>query len=432
MLLDIVRHTNKEIASQRLNYSSEQRYTGDITLRELEAYIGLLYISGARKDNHMSAEFLWGTLGSPIYVSVMSLKRFRFITNCLRFDDKQTREARKAADPFTYIRELWNKFFVHCQEYYKPSTECTIDEQLLGFRGRCKFRMYIPNKPEKYGLKLVFMCDSHSKYLVTGIPYIGKETYNGPEPLAQYLVKELAKPIYGTNSNITTDNWFTSFPLLSEMLAHGITMVGTVRRNKKEIPPEALQTKGRPANTAMFLFDCNTNQQLISFSPKKGKIVLVASTMHYTARVSEQTRKPEAIEFYNETKGGVDSFDQMCKNYSCSRRTRRWPMAVFYGLLNAAGINAFIVWAYACAARGGKTPNRLEFLHKLGLDLSTKFMQERLTIRNLPNDLRVKIESILSENNSLPVSSLKERNHLKQDHDRDVANSAKRVTKSLP
>lgn len=188
------------------------------------------------------------------------------------------------------------------------------------------------------------MCDTHSKYLVTGIPYIGKETYNGPEPLAQYLVKELAKPIYGTNSNITTDNWFTSFPILSEMLAHGITMVGTVRRNKKEIPPEALQTKGRPANTAMFLFDYNTNQQLISFSPKKGKIVLVASTMHYTPRVSEQTRKPEAIEFYNETKGGVDSFDQMCKNYSCSRRTRRWPMAVFYGLLNAAGINAFIVW----------------------------------------------------------------------------------------
>ncbi|KAJ4431005.1 hypothetical protein ANN_19598 [Periplaneta americana] len=58
-----------------------------------------------------------------------------------------------------------------------------------------------------------------------------------------------------------------------KMLAHGITMVGTVRRNKKEIPPEALQTKGRPANTAMFLFDCNTNQQLISFSPKKESIL---------------------------------------------------------------------------------------------------------------------------------------------------------------
>jgi len=28
-----------------------------------------------------------------------------------------------------------------------------VDEQLLGFRGRCGFRMYVPNKLVKYGIK---------------------------------------------------------------------------------------------------------------------------------------------------------------------------------------------------------------------------------------------------------------------------------------
>lgn len=405
MLNDIVKFTNIEIASQRENYKDEQSFLKDISKIELEAFIGLLYVAGARKDNHMNADYLWGPCGSSIYVSIMSLKRFRFITNCLRFDDKATRQTRKVGDPFTSIRSLWDQFFSNCLEHYKPSVELTIDEQLLGFRGRCKFRMYIANKPEKYGLKLVFMCDAHSKYLLTGIPYVGKDTYHGDEPFAQHLVKELAKPVYNTNSNITTDNWFTSFPLLSEMLGLGVTMVGTVRRNKKEVPIEMLQTKGRPENTNIFLYDSHTKQQLISYCPKKGKVVLLASTMHYKADVSEETKKPVAIEFYNETKGGVDSFDQMCKNYSCSRRTRRWPMAIFYGLLNAAGINAFVIWSYVILARGQKKINRFEFLHQLGLDLAKTFMQQRLTVSNLPQDLRLKIQAILRGNNSLPPTA---------------------------
>lgn len=401
MLEDIVKFTNQEIERQRQNYSREQSWTRELTLCELKAYIGLLYISGARKDNHMKTQFLWSSLGSPLYAAVMPMERFRFITNCLRFDDKQTRDGRKAGDPFTNIRSLWDTFIAHCTEYYTPSVECTIDEQLLGFRGRCLFRMYIPNKPEKYGIKLVLMCDSHSYYLVSGIPYIGKQTNTDGRPLGQYFVEELSKPIHGTNSNITVDNWFTSFPLLTAMLERGITMVGTLRKNKPEIPKEMLVTKNRPVYTTIFLYNEENNHQLLSFHQKKGKVVLLASTMHDSPTVSVSSNKPEAIEFYNSTKGGVDTFDQLCKNYSCSRRTRRWPLAVFYGLLNAAGINAFVIWTIKNASRGNKQQSRLEFLHNLGLDLATPFMQSRLTRRNIQSDLRMKIESVLKENNTL-------------------------------
>lgn len=42
--------------------------------------------------------------------------------------------------------------------------------------------MYIPNKPAKYGVKLVLANDVHSKYLLAGIPYLGI-----PEPPSDWL-----------------------------------------------------------------------------------------------------------------------------------------------------------------------------------------------------------------------------------------------------
>ena len=43
-----------------------------------------------------------------------------------------------------------------------------------------------------------------------------------------------------------------------------------------------------------------------------------------------QTKKPEIVHFYNSTKVGVDTVDQLCGNYSVSRRTRRWPLCIFF------------------------------------------------------------------------------------------------------
>ncbi|GFQ86803.1 DDE_Tnp_1_7 domain-containing protein [Trichonephila clavata] len=55
--------------------------------------------------------------------------------------------------------EIWDDFIKNCVDSYKPGSYVTIDEQLLAFRGRCPFRMCIPNKPAKHGIKIVMMCD---------------------------------------------------------------------------------------------------------------------------------------------------------------------------------------------------------------------------------------------------------------------------------
>ncbi|KAJ8970129.1 hypothetical protein NQ314_001376 [Rhamnusium bicolor] len=55
--------------------------------------------------------------------------------------------------------------------------------------------------------------------------------------------------------------------------------------------------------------------------------------------------KPEIITFYNRTKGGVDVVDELISQYTVSRTSCRWPLTVFYCLLNISGINSHIIYS---------------------------------------------------------------------------------------
>lgn len=137
MLQKITLRTNEEIDRQVSNVV-RQSYHRNACKNEITAYIGLLYLAGVHKDSRRNLEELWSTdLGFYIYRATMSLPRFRFISTCLRFDDKTTRQERVREDRLAAIRNLWDRFVEHCCTYYTPYEICTIDEQLLGFRGRC-------------------------------------------------------------------------------------------------------------------------------------------------------------------------------------------------------------------------------------------------------------------------------------------------------
>ena len=57
-----------------------------------------------------------------------------------------------------------------------------------------------------------------------------------------------------------------------------------------------------------------------------------------------EKKKPQMIPDYNATKGAVDTFDKMVNSYKCARSTRRWPMRLFFFLVDAACLNASVVY----------------------------------------------------------------------------------------
>ena len=83
---------------------------------------------------------------------------------------------------------------------------------------------------------------------------------------------------------------------------------------------------------------------LVSYTPKKNKTVLLLSSMHHNDAVNPESGKPEIIEYYNGTKGGVDSLDQLVHTYMCKRQSKRWPMTLFFNMLDVGAVAALIVW----------------------------------------------------------------------------------------
>lgn len=165
MLNDIVGFTNTHIRKIKDQFSRE-RDCKEIDIIELKAFIGILYMAGIKKMNHLNLKEMWDKDGTApdIFRAAMSRNNFLFLMRAIRFDDINSRSERAKYDNIAPIRELFESFVVKCRANYQVGENVTIDEMLESFRGRCKFRMYIANKPAKYGIKVYALCDSKNFY----------------------------------------------------------------------------------------------------------------------------------------------------------------------------------------------------------------------------------------------------------------------------
>ena len=83
-------------------------------------------------------------------------------------------------------------------------------------------------------------------------------------------------------------------------------------------------------------------------------------------------RKSHTVLYYNENKVGMDMLDSMCHAMPTKPGCRRWPLAIFYNILDLAGVNAWILYCK-------KTDNRIsrrKFLVQLSAELRHKVQPE--------------------------------------------------------
>lgn len=100
------------------------------------------------------------------------------------------------------------------------------------------------------------------------------------------------------------DNWFTSVPLAEKLLKqHKITVIGTIRKDKKELPADFVNLKfqDRKVNSSLSLF--SENVTAASYKATEKKLATLISTLHDDEAIHPGSGKPEIIMNYNETKG---------------------------------------------------------------------------------------------------------------------------------
>ncbi|XP_069669317.1 piggyBac transposable element-derived protein 4-like [Periplaneta americana] len=234
----IIRCTNLFIERKQIgtNFTRDRRFR-EVSRSEILALLGLLYLIGTKKGSHTNVLELWSSDGTGIQIlrAYMSYDRFLQILRSIRFDDKSTRSERIRTDKLAAIRTVLDSFTENCKTCYNPGEFIAIDEKLEPFRGRCNFIQYIPHKPAKYGIKIFALCDAKTFFTSNIEVYCGKQP-DGPfhasnKPLD--IVERLVLPFADSNRNLTTVNWYTSYPLGLSLLKKGITIVGTLRKDKR-------------------------------------------------------------------------------------------------------------------------------------------------------------------------------------------------------
>lgn len=183
----------------------------------------------------------------------MSRNRFNEISSTLRFDDPQTWPARVNRDKLAAIRDLRTLWTHQLPLLLKPGRNLCVDEQMIPFRGRCSFRMFVKNKPAKYGIKIWALVDVKTYPLKLQV-YTGKENKMREINQGMRVTLELTEGLCGYN--VTTDNFFTSIRLADELLKRRMTLVGTIRRNKPKLPSILLKVEQRPLQSSLLSHMC--------------------------------------------------------------------------------------------------------------------------------------------------------------------------------
>ena len=95
------------------------------------------------------------------------------------------------------------------------------------------------NKPAKYGIKIWWAVDSETWYPLNVQVYLGKPPNETREVnQGQRVANDLTRKWLNKFRIVIADNFCTSIPLVTELLAMKAIYKGTIRKNKAEIPRE--------------------------------------------------------------------------------------------------------------------------------------------------------------------------------------------------
>ena len=324
---------------------------------------------------------------TPIFSRLISRKRFFQIRATIHFSEVNEPDT---SDPLYKLCDFLEQLRCKFRDNYIPGLNISIDEYLALWKGRLPFRVYIPSKRERYGIKIYMMCESSSAYLSEFIIYVGSltetdfpessmplpmkwEEYKSPSKIVLSLMQHYLNKGYC----VTLDNYYNSPELATALFHFDTDCYGTLRK-KEDLPADFWKWAPKKGDEPIRRFSDNT--MVLRWSDesklKSTKIVSMLSTVHVGEMVDthrmnriSQTpiRKPDVIADYNTTMGGVDTLSRVLIPYSGQRKgCVKWYRKLAELLLDIAVFNSFVCW------------RKLNNLPKRGLKVSHLGFRKRL------------------------------------------------------
>ena len=211
----------------------------------------------------------------------------------------------------------------------------------------------MPMKPTKRGYKVWCRCDSTNGYTSVFEIYTGKVTGAPDVNLGARVVLSVADNILDKGYHLYFDNFFASPDLALKLLERSTPSIAMARSNRKHFPRELQQlasTLSRGEHVSAQIFDGKV--QCLVWKDKKQ--VAFINTLCDPTEITTVARKnsdgsqmqaacPATVKLYNANMGGVDLADQKRKAYTCSRKSKKWYMRLFWYVVDLSIVNAHIL-----------------------------------------------------------------------------------------
>ncbi|KAL4101133.1 hypothetical protein QTP88_021153 [Uroleucon formosanum] len=360
-----------------------------ISTEDLQKYIGVLVIMSL--VNITNIRNYWSpVLGNEIIKNTMTVNTFEKIRSNLHFNDNLLTSTGPNRDKIHKIRpviETLKKRFSSI-----PIEEnLAVDEQICSTKARSSLKVYMPNKPYKWGYKYFVLSGA------SGFAY-NLEFCTGQENNSE--LRKTSEPDLGASANVVVrlarvipinlrhklffDNYYTTLPLLVYLKKRNILSSGTVRRNRLKnvmLPDDSLLMK-KPRGTTAHCVSKVRGVDIVAVTWKDTKIVSLLSTfaaVDPVVKVSRYDRKqkkrvevdcPNIIKVYNRHMGGVDLLDGLLGRHKIKMRSRKWYMRVFHHLLDVTIVNSWLLHKRIQKQKEDKNVMSLvHFREELGLSL---------------------------------------------------------------
>jgi len=379
--------TYQFIVTETNRYARQKKlcHWHDTSVDEIKAMFGMMIAMGL----HPLADITLYWSSDPMFrvqpiADVMPIKRYKKLLQAFHLNNNKKMPKYGSAnfDKLYKVKPLVDHLNYRFQDICVNSSSQSVDEAMIGFKGRSSLKQYMPLKPVKRGYKVWVRADAKTGYMYQFEIYAGKSSDESPDVgLGTKVVLKLTTALSGTQSHVTFDNFFSCVTLLETLFANGILATATVRSHCTDLPALARskndlqrgQSKWRTRqNTGYFQWRDTKIVHVISTAFKPYEYAPVRRTQKDGSRSEVQCPLPVAQ--YTRRMGGVDRFDQKRSCFSVSRRSFKWWTRIFYFLLDSAVVNAHILFN-SCRIDGKMS--QFEFRATLSRELMGNFCSRR-------------------------------------------------------
>ncbi|GFX89858.1 piggyBac transposable element-derived protein 4 [Trichonephila clavipes] len=214
----------------------------ETNVEELRLFFAVWLLQGVIKKPEQ--EYYWSkrqTLSSPIFAKVIGRNRFLLLMKFLHFTNNE--EFAKDRHPWPKLNKIY-EIMEHLQrkfrKVYIPGKNLSLDESLMKFKGRLKWKMYIATKRARFGLKFFVLCEAESGYISDFLIYTGEGTVHNPKcsqyPVSTKIVLHLMNRFLGKGYCVAIDNFYMSPQLADILVTEKTDTYGTVNKTRKDLP----------------------------------------------------------------------------------------------------------------------------------------------------------------------------------------------------